>query len=319
MNPTPLLRRSARAGAWRGAAARLVVAAALAGPLGFAAATAAPVAGQMTWPSAEATADALLLAVVSGDRRELRPLFGVHADRIAPIRDDATMGEVRDAFVEGWAKGRVIEMQGADRARLLLGEVRWPYPIPMVRTADGRWTWDTRAGLAEIAARRIGRNELAAMQAARAYVDAQNEYAQVDRNGDGVAEYAQRIVSRPGSRDGLFWATAPGQPVSPLGLRIARASEGVRSGEPYQGYVYRILTGQGPAARGGALDYRVDGRMTRGFALIATPAQHGRTGINTFIVNHDGRVYSRNLGPGSREAAAGIRRFDPEPGWHPEH
>jgi hypothetical protein len=296
--------------------ARLIAALALSTALSPLAA--APVSGQRSYPSAEAAVQALFDAVVSGDRRELRPLFGADTPRIAPIADDASMRSVRDLFVDAWSRGSAIETVSADRARLLLGADRWPYPVPVSRGADGRWSWDTRAGLQEVDVRRIGRNEITAMQALRAYADAQNEYARVDRNGDGVAEYAQRIDSTPGRRDGLHWATAAGEPESPLGPAAAEAARRGQAGTPYRGYVFRVLTGQGPAARGGAFDYRVGGRMTRGFAGIATPAQYGRSGVHTFVINHDGRVYSRDLGPDTRSRAARIQRFDPSEGWKRE-
>ena len=279
---------------------------------------AAPVAGQRSFTSAQAAVDALFDAVVSGDRRELRPLFGADTPRIAPIPDDATMAAVRDAFVRSWSGGHAIEPQGEGRARLTLGESAWPYPLPVVRGADGRWSWDTRAGLREIDARRIGRNEIAAMAALHQYVDAQNTYARVDRNGDGVAEYARRLGSTPGKRDGLYWATAPGEPPPPLGLQALEAAEGVTRGTPFRGYRFRALTAQGPAARGGAMDYLSGGRLLRGFAAIATPASYGRSGLRTFVINHDGRVFSRDFGPHTGSLAAQLTRFDPGPGWKRE-
>jgi len=278
----------------------------------------APVAGQRSFASPQAAVDALFDAVVSGDRRELRPLFGADTPRIAPIPDDATMAAVRDAFVRSWSGGHAIEPQGEGRARLTLGASAWPYPLPVVRGADGRWSWDTRAGLREMDARRIGRNEIAAMAALHLYVDAQNTYARVDRNGDGVAEYARRLGSTPGKRDGLYWATAPGEPPSPLGLQALETAEGVTRGAPFRGYRFRALTAQGPAARGGAMDYLSGGRLLRGFAAIATPASYGRSGLRTFVINHDGRVFSRDFGPHTGTLAAQVTRFDPGAGWKRE-
>lgn len=279
---------------------------------------AAPVSGQRTYASPQAAADALLDAVVSGDRRELRPLFGVDAARIAPIPDDAAMAAVRDAFVIAWSRGSTVEVTSPERARLLLGAGRSPYAVPLVRTAGGHWAWDTRAGIAEIEARRMQRNEEAAIRALLAYVDAQHAYAGEDRDGDRVADYAQRLESRAGRRDGLHWAAAPGEPAPPLGAAKAAAEEGPGA-RPYHGYVYRVLTAQGPSARGGAFDYRVEGRLLRGFGLIATPAQYGRSGQHTFMINHDGRVYERDLGPHTRALARRIERFDPDTGWRLAH
>ncbi|RPH44255.1 MAG: DUF2950 family protein [Burkholderiales bacterium] len=302
-------RTGRRAAAWRRAAVAVALSAALS-PL-----CAAPVSGQRSFPSPQAAVDALFDAVVSGDRREFGPLFGVDAPRVVPIPDDASMAAVRDAFVRTWARGHAVETQGADRARLLLDTTAWPYPLPIVRGADGRWSWDTRAGLDEIDARRMARNELAAIAALHAYVDAQNLYAQADRDGDGVAEYARRLGSRPGKRDGLYWDTAPGEPASPLGLRALEMAAGAGRGEPFRGYRFRALSAQGAAARGGAMDYRSGERLLRGFAAIATPASYGRSGLRTFIINHDGKVHSRDLGPATRTLAARIVSYDPGPGW----
>jgi hypothetical protein len=274
---------------------------------------------QRAYATPQAAVEGLFDAVVSGDGRELVPLFGADARRLAPIADEDAMGRVRDRFVGAWSRGHSIESLGTGRARLSVGDAGWTYPVPIVQGADGRWRWDTGAGLREIAVRRVGRNELAAISAMRAYVFAQHEYAQADRDGDGVAEYARRLDSRPGRRDGLHWDDTGGAPRSPLGPGLAVTAERIQGGEPYHGYRFRILEAQGPAARGGARDYRVGGRLTGGFGAIATPAQYGRTGVHTFIVNHDGRVYSSDLGPSTAAKAARIERFDPGPGWKPEN
>ncbi len=272
---------------------------------------------QRGYASPQAAVDALFDAIVSGDGRELAPVFGADARRLAPIADEAAMARVRDRFVRAWSRGHAIEAEGDGRARLAVGDKGWTSPVPLVRGADGRWRWDTAAGLREIRVRRVGRNELATMNALRAYAFAQHEYARVDRDGDGVAEYAGRLVSTPGRRDGLYWDEADG-PRSPLGPALAAAAERVSGGEPYHGYRFRILESQGPAARGGARDYRVAGRLTQGFGAIATPAEYGRTGVHTFIVNHDAQVFSADLGPDTRRAAARIDRFDPGAGWKRE-
>lgn len=273
---------------------------------------------QRGYATPQAAVDALFDAIVSGDGREFAPLFGADARRLAPIGDEEAMARVRDRFVRAWSRGHSIESVGGDGARLAVGDAGWTYPVPMVRGADGRWRWDTRAGLREVDLRRVGRNELAAMNALRAYVHAQHEYARVDRDGDGVAEYARRLESRPGRRDGLHWDDAGAGGRSPLGPGVAAAADGVRGGEPYHGYRFRILEAQGPSARGGARDYRVAGRLVAGFGAIATPAEYGRSGLHTFVVNHDGRVFSRDLGPSTRSLAAGIDRFDPGRGWKGE-
>jgi len=289
---------------------------ALAAAVAFGPLAAAPVSGQRLHASPQAAAEALLDAVLSGDRRELRPLFGVDTHRVAPIPDDETMGQIRDSFAAAWGRGQSIETLDADRARLVLGASKWSYPLPIVRTADG-WVFDTRAGATEIVMRRMGRNESATIRVMHAYVDAQHEYAQVDRDGDGVAEYARRLTSQPGRRDGLYWPTRPGEPESPLGP-LKAAAETAQRGSPYHGYRFRVLTAQGPSARGGERDYRVDGRLLRGFALIATPARYGASGVHTFIVSHHGRVHSADLGVHTDAIAARITRYDPGVGWKPE-
>jgi hypothetical protein len=183
---------------------------------------------------------------------------------------------------------------------MVVGQEDFPFPIPLVRK-DQTWRFDTAAGRLEILYRRIGRNELDAVQVCLAYVDAQNEYADKDRTGAGVGTYAQRIVSQPGKKDGLYWPASQGDDASPLGELAAHATrEGYRVGgerAPYHGYYYRILTRQGPTAPGGALDYVVRGKMIGGFALVAYPAEYGNSGVMTFLVNHSGVVFEKDHGP----------------------
>jgi hypothetical protein len=211
-----------------------------------------------------------------------------------------------------------LELEGDGSQTLIIGNDDWPFPIPLVNKG-GKWQFDTKAGLDEILRRRIGRNELAAIQVSLAYVQAQNEYASLDPTGLGPHVYAQRIVSRPGKRDGLYWATAEGEQASPLGELAAEASaEGYKTGNtpiPYYGYYYRILTRQGAHAPGGAYDYLAKGKMIGGFALVAYPAQYGNSGIMTFIVNQDGTVFQKDLGPQSDKLARKIEAFDPDSTW----
>ena len=211
-----------------------------------------------------------------------------------------------------------VKREDASKATLVIGKDQFPFPIPLV-AKDGKWRWDTAAGLDEILTRRIGQNELATIEVMRAYVDAQREYAQVDRDGHGL-QYARKLVSSDGKKDGLSWFTTEGEPESPSRTAVANArAEGytARSGrpEPYHGYVFRILTAQGEHAPGGALDYVVHGRMIGGFGLIAAPAQYGNSGVMTFIVNQDGLVYQKDLGPDTTEIAADIKMFDPDQSW----
>jgi hypothetical protein len=201
-----------------------------------------------------------------------------------------------------------------------VGQDDWPFPIPLVHDRSG-WRFDTRQGRQEILARRIGRNETNAVQTCLAYVDAQREYYAEDRNRDGILEYAQKFDSTPGKRDGLYWETSSGDPPSPLGpLVVSAYAAGYRRAKgggptPYHGYLYRILTAQGPNAADGAYDYVVRGHMIAGFGLVAFPAAYGASGVMTLIVNQDGVVYQKDLGPTTRTVATAMRTFDPDPTW----
>jgi Protein of unknown function (DUF2950) len=211
-----------------------------------------------------------------------------------------------------------IEMEGDGTQTLVIGNDDWPFPIPLVNKA-GQWQFDTKAGLDEILRRRIGRNELSAIQVSLAYVQAQNEYASLNPAGLGRGVYAQRIVSRPGKKDGLYWPTAAGEEPSPLGdLAAQAAAEGYETGStpiPYHGYYYRILTRQGATAPGGAYDYLAKGKMIGGFALIAYPAEYGNSGIMTFMVNQDGTVFQKDLGARTEKIARKIETFNPDGDW----
>jgi hypothetical protein len=199
---------------------------------------------------------------------------------------------------------------------LVIGREDWPFPIPLVRK-DGAWQFDTEAGRDEILYRRIGRNELNAIETSLAYVDAQQEYAEQGVASNGV--YAQRIVSRPGKKDGLYWPAQSKADESPLGeLAASAAAEGYRAGQqraPYHGYYYKVLTRQGPNAPGGAMDYVVRGRMIGGFALVAYPAEYRNSGVMTFLVNHQGNVYEKDLGPNTASIAPGMTAFNPDKTW----
>jgi len=223
----------------------------------------------------------------------------------------------RDEFVAGYEAKHQITPDGADRSILVIGDKDWPFPIPLV-TDKGKWRFDSVAGREEILYRRVGENENDAIQVALAYVDAQREYAAADPEGKGTHAYAQRIVSHPGQKDGLFWESAPGESESPIGAAIAEASsQGYRpgSGEPFHGYYYKILTGQGPAAKGGQQDYIVKGKMIGGFGRVAYPARYGNSGVMTFIVNYEGTVFQKDLGPSTPYLAPRISRFNPDEGW----
>jgi Protein of unknown function (DUF2950) len=266
-------------------------------------------AQQTQFPSAEAAADAFVNAVATGNDDAVRSMLG------ADYRKVLQLGEVSQTdkldFLEAWALTHRVVAQGDAKAVLEVGKTNWQLPVPIVRSALG-WVFDTRAGADELVTRRIGRNELSAMEAALAYFDAQKDYARKQRQPGMGLVYAQKFFSTPGKQDGLYWETAAGEEPSPLGPAHALATS---ADGAYHGYHYRILMGQGKNAQGGAYDYRIKGRMSAGFALIAWPARYGHSGIMSFMVNHDGVVYQKNLGPRGDALARGVQRFDPDASW----
>jgi hypothetical protein len=270
---------------------------------------AAPMAfAQQVYPTPEAAANALVDAMARHDGDAIKTVVGPDYREYIPA---ATVdpGDVTN-FLEAWNRGHKIVPSGADRAFLGAGTHGWTMPIPLVKTAAG-WHFDTRSAPEEMRIRRIGRNELAAVQVALAYTDAQEEYHSRDRNGDGVLQYATHALSTPGKRDGLYWASLPGEDESPLGAEFADAKRGA----PYHGYLYKILTAQGKDAPGGARSYLKNGRMTGGYGLVAWPAKYNDTGVMTFIVNRDGVVYEKNLGPGTDGVARAIGAYNPDSSW----
>jgi len=280
----------------------------------FALALSAPCAAagtQKTFASPEIALEALVDSLARNDDAEMRAILGLKYDYLLPLNN--LTAEDRLAFLGAWAKGHRILRDSDTVARLEVSS-GWTLPIPLVRTANG-WVFDTRAGKEEMRTRRIGRNELAAIETMRAYVEAQREYAAQDRNGDGIREFAQKILSSPGKQDGLSWPTPPGEPESPAGPLLE--TKDLKDG--YHGYRFRILKAQGKAAPGGARGYVKDGRMTEGFALIGWPARYGETGLMTFVVNQDGIVYQKHLGPNSAAIAVAMTRFDPDPSWTALH
>jgi hypothetical protein len=272
---------------------------------------------QQKFKTADEAAEALVNAARAGDRKTVLAVLGRGAAEIISSGDPVEDENTRKLFVAAYDAKHSVKMDGDKPATLLVGNDDFPFAIPLVKKDDG-WSFDTAAGRQEVLARRIGRNELAAVQVCLAYFDAQNDYANVTPKEDGMSVYAQRIVSRPGRKDGLFWPTAEGEQQSPIGEAVAGASRRgyrVGSGEPFHGYYYRILTRQGPSAPGGALNYVVDGKMVGGFAMIAWPAEYGNSGIATFLVNHQGIVYEKDLGRRTRRAASRITTFNPDHTW----
>jgi hypothetical protein len=269
--------------------------------------------------------EALKAATAAGDTNALRRIFGPTAvDLLNPDRVQAT-NEIR-SFGEALMQTNSVRKVSDREVVLEVGDDLWPFPVPLVKT-NGGWYFDTEAGKDELLTRRIGRNELAVMPVMRAYVDAQRDYASLDRDGDDVLEYAQRLVSSPGNQDGLYWPPAYQGDESPLGPLVAFASaegynpmqaeEGKEEVErgPYQGYLFKILKQQGKHAPGGKYDYVINGNMIGGFALVAYPAEYGASGVMTFIVSHDGIVYQKDLGPGTAAAVRALTLFDPDPSW----
>ena len=276
-----------------------------------------PVAGaQQLFQTPEDAAKALAVAAKSGDVRAIMRVLGPEGAEIASSGDPVADTAVRKRFAAAYEMKNRVAVDG-DKATLIVGEGGWPFPIPLIRRNE-TWRFDAALGKQEILQRRIGRNELSAIQACLAFVDAQEEYAEKDRTGAGVGVYAQRIVSRPGRKDGLYWPAQAGDE-SPIGELAARATaEGYRVGQgrtPFHGYYYKVLTRQGPSARGGAMDYIVRGNMIGGFALVAYPAEYDNSGVMTLIVNQDGTVYEKDLGPNTNGIASSMTAFDPDSSW----
>ena len=269
--------------------------------------------------SPEEATQALITALRTGEPKALVEILGSDGRALVVAGDPVADRRSRERFLEAYDAVNKLVARG-ETTVLHVGNEDWPFPIPLVKQGD-RWRFDVRRGRDEIVARRLGRNELSAIQTCLAYVDAQREYYSEDRNGDGILEYATQFASTPGQRDGLYWPTQPGEPASPLGELVVRArAEGYRRGEgggptPFHGYLYRSLTAQGPEAPGGAHEYVTRGHMIAGFALVAFPDQYGVSGVMTFIVNHDGVVYQKDLGPSTRELALAMRTFNVGRTW----
>jgi hypothetical protein len=264
---------------------------------------------QAPFTKPEQAADALISGLATNDEATLTRVLGKGWRQLMDVEEVDI--ENRYTFLQKASQSRVVNVKDG-RGELVVGSDPWSLPIPIVQGKDGQWRFDPVAGHDEILVRRVGANELAAMQVVRAYVDAQRDYALADRNGNGLREYAQKLISSPGKRDGLIWSESLGDE-SPLGEEFLPA----RPGEGYHGYRFKILTEQGPAARGGARSYLIGKHMVSGFALVAWPVKYGETGIMSFMVSSDGQVIQRNLGPNSAQMAAGIKQFNPDDAWKP--
>jgi hypothetical protein len=289
---------------------------------GLRAAVAGAADGQRRFSSPDEAGKALVAAAKSGDKLAVDAIFGPEIKEL--LSGDAKQDAIEfAAFAKSVGQSTRWVPKADDRYVLNIGAQDWPMPIPLVHR-DGSWFFDSAAGKDEVLSRRIGKDEVTAIGVCQTYVVAQREYASEDRDGSGVVKYAQKLRSSPGAKDGLYWHASPDEDQSPLGPLVAEArAEGyghkTAEGEPqpFQGYRFRILTAQGPAAPGGAYDYVINGNMVAGFALVAYPAHWGASGVMTFIVNQSGKVYECNYGPESAELAEAITAFNPDAGWTP--
>jgi hypothetical protein len=278
-------------------------------------------AAEKSFATPQEAAQALVDAAAQNDTAALLKLFGPQGADIVKSGDPAEDKDSRSEFAGRAHEKMEVQMEPSNpnRAVIIAGNQNWPFPVPLVRTKTGQWHFDSARGRVEILARRVGRNELVAIDVCRAYVEAQMEYASRDRDANGVLEYAQRIVSSPGKKNGLYSEGEPDSLVPKAfgDAAAALAAEGKKP-MPYHGYYFRVLTAQGPDAPGGARTYVVKGQMIGGFALMAYPAEYGVSGIKTFIVNHRGVVYEKDMGPGTGTLTTQIVRFNPDKTWKAE-
>ena len=284
------------------------------GLIGFGMVTAAW--AQQGFKSPDQASEALVTALRASNAKTLTEILGPGSADLISSGDRIDDENTRKAFLLAYDVKHSVTTADDKRATLLIGRDDYPFSIPIVKRGDS-WHFDAAGGREELLARRIGRNELSVVQVCLAYVDAQNEFAQTTKVGN-LSVYAQRLVSTPGTRNGLYWPAGAGEAQSPMGEAVALATLGgyrVGSGEPYHGYYYKILTKQGPNAPGGAHDYVVNGKMIGGFALVAWPAQYGNSGIATFMVNHDGTVFEKDLGSKTSVLAPKISTFNPDASW----
>ncbi len=276
---------------------------------------------QKGYASAEEAVKDFVSAIKSDNNKELLSIFGPDAKKLISSGDPVSDRQRREKFIAEYDSKNSLAREGKKMV-LIIGEKDWPFPIPLIEKGD-EWFFDTKAGEEEILNRRIGENELDTIQTMLAIVDAQREYAMMkEREDDGLPEYAQKFWSDPGKKNGLYWQTKEGEEPSPIGPLVAEAIKAgykkKQAGEkpsPYHGYFYKILTAQEKNAPGGAFDYIVKGKMIGGFAVVAYPAQYGNSGVMTFMVNHDGVVYQKDLGRDTSQKAQAMKKFDPDKTW----
>ncbi len=285
---------------------------------------AATAAAQPTFTTPEEAAAALIAATRAADRQRIFSIIGPGSSRWLPSGDSETDRKDWTRFLAAYDHKHAINPADEGKAILVAGDDDWPFPAPLVRKGNG-WVFDAKAGREEVIRRRIGRNELDTAQTLLAIVDAQREYASEDPDGNGFNDYARRFISTPGKRDGLYWPVSAGENPSPLGPLVGNAAriqtkDGKAAGSgSYHGYRYRLLEAQGPAAPGGAYDYRVGNKLIGGFAVVAYPQKYGVTGIVTFMTSHDGVVYERDLGPDTERVVLDMKRFNPNSNWQKKH
>jgi len=277
-------------------------------------------AAQQVFPSPGAAASALVAAGKADDMKTLSSILGPDADQVLASGDPVADKNARNDFVSRYQEMHRLAYDDHGRVILYVGAENWPVPIPLVKKNDG-WVFDMAAGKEELLSRRVGRNELFTINVLEDLADAQTEYAGEPRDGESADQFAQKILSDTGKRNGLYWETSEGQPESPIGPLVASASaEGYRKDGggnpiPFHGYYYKILTGQGKNAPGGAKNYLVNGKMTNGFAFLAYPAEYRSSGVMTLMINHDGVIVQKDLGPNTVKLASAITEFNPDKTW----
>ena len=264
---------------------------------------------QASFATPELAADAFIEAVAADSNAGRERVLGKEWRKLLPPKEIDPADRL--AFLAKAKEVRAVVVKDG-RGELVVGADKWPFPVPLMQTPDSQWRFDPRGGHEAIRERVIGANERSAMQSALAYIDAQRDYAAADRNGDGVREYARRLISQAGKRDGLIWSPKLGDD-SPLG----EAYLPNKPGAGYHGYRFKILEAQGSGGPGGARSYLIGNRLLSGFALIAWPVTYGQSGVMSFIVNHDGKLYERDLGPNTPTVASGIKVYDPDAQWKP--
>ena len=277
-----------------------------------------------TFESPEAAVQALIAAAESGEVKPILKVLGEESEKVISSGDPVADKNAREEFVARFKEANSLDKTDPEFITLEVGADKFPFPFPIVKS-DGGWHFDQAVGAEELVNRRVGENELATIQSCLAFVDAQREYYSLNADKDPLMHYADKLISTDGKKDGLYWPTAENEPPSPLGEGFAKArAEGYLAegnppkGTPFHGYVYRMLTGQGPGAPGGEYDYVVNGKLLGGFALVAFPAEYGNSGVMTFMVNHDGVVYSQDLGKDTAKLALAIEKFDPVAPWKKE-